>query len=232
MEEKIVKEKSALKEWIAWAKKGNWSIPGYRIVEAPKGPKLGETTTERYMIVERPHGVTYQHSQGLVSKFFEGLTNKELWGTVCHGCETTYCPPRAHCWNPECKVAETEWRRLPMKGEIWTYSVMLFSATGFMEMLPFVLAYVKVDEADTAFPMQIKGIPPEDVYIGMKVELNFVDEPKGDLMDLYGTPSGKIEPPEEAALQRDPESVERLKRDLESTYAFVLKRFGIDNRIR
>jgi hypothetical protein len=51
-------------------------------------------------------------------------------------------------------------------------------------------------------------------------------------MDLYGTPSGKIEPPENAALQRDPESVERLKRDLEKTYAFVLKRFGIDNRIR
>jgi hypothetical protein len=129
-------------------------------------------------------------------------------------------------------VAETEWRRLPMKGEIWTYSVMLFSATAFMEMLPFVLAYVKVDEADTAFPMQIKGVPPEDVYIGMKVDLNFVDEPKGDLMDLYGTPSGKIEPPENAALQRDPESVERLKRDLEKTYAFVQKRFGIDNRIR
>jgi hypothetical protein len=89
-----------------------------------------------------------------------------------------------------------------------------------------------VDEADTAFPMQIKGVPPEDVYIGMKVDVNFVEEPKGDLMDLYGTPSGKIEPPENAALQRDPESVERLKRDLEKTYAFVQKRFGIDNRIR
>jgi uncharacterized OB-fold protein len=232
MEEKIVKEKSTLKEWIDWAKKGNWSIPGYRIVEAPKGPKLGRTTTERYMIVERPHGVTYQHSLGLVSRFFEGLTNKELWGTICPICETTYCPPRAHCWNPECRVAETEWRRLPMKGEIWTYSVMLFSATAFIEQLPFVLAYVKVDESDTAVPMQIKGIPPEEVYIGMRVDINFVDEPKGDLMDLYGTPSGKAEPPEYAALQRNPVSVERLKRDLEKTYEFVLKRFGVDNRVR
>ena len=232
MEEKIVKEKSALKEWIAWARKGNWSIPGYRIVEAPKGPKLGETTTARYMIVERPHGVTYQHSLGLVSKFFEGLLNKELWGAFCPKCGTTYCPPRAHCWNPDCKVVETEWKRLPMRGEIWTYSVMLFSATAFMEKLPFVLAYVKVDGADTALPMQIKGVRPEDVYIGMKVDLNFVDEPKGDLMDLYGVPSGKVEPPENAALQRDPESVERLKGDLEKTYEFVLKRFGIDNRIR
>ncbi len=34
------------------------------------------------------------------------------------------------------------------------------------------------------------------------------------------------------ALQRDLESVERLKRDLEKTYAFVQKRFGIDNRIQ
>jgi hypothetical protein len=109
---------------------------------------------------------------------------------------------------------------------------MLFSATAFMEQLPFVLAYVKVDKADTAFPMQIKRVPPEDVYIGMKVDLNFVDEPKGDLMDLYGTPSGKIKPPENAALQRDPQSVQRLRRDLESTYDFVQKRFGIDNRIK
>jgi hypothetical protein len=232
MEEKIIKEKSALKEWIAWAKKGNWSIPGYRIIEAPKGPKLGETTTERYMIAERPHGVTYQHSLGLVSKFFEGLLNKELWGTHCPLCDTTYLPPRAHCWKPECKVAETEWMRLPMKGEIWTFSVMLFSATAFMEQLPFVLAYVKVEGADTALPMQIKGVKPEDVYIGMELDIKFVDEPTGDLMDLYGVPAGEVKPPVDAALQRDPRSVELLKKDLEKTYAFVLKRFGIDNRIR
>jgi len=232
MEEKTIKEKSALKEWIAWAKKGNWSIPGYRIVEAPKGPKLGETTTARYMIVEKPHGVTYQHSLGLVSKFFEGLLDKELWGTTCPECGTTYLPPRAHCWNPRCKVSETVWRMMPMEGEIWTYSVMLFSATAFMEKLPFVLAYVKVDDADTALPMQIKGIRPEDVYIGMRVHLDFIDEPKGDLMDLYGTPSGEVEPPENAALQRNPESVERLQADLEKTYDFVKKRFGVDNRIR
>ncbi|MGD2142316.1 MAG: Zn-ribbon domain-containing OB-fold protein [Candidatus Bathyarchaeota archaeon] len=232
MEEKIIKEKSALKEWIAWAKKGNWSIPGYRIVEAPKGPKLGETSTDRYMIVERPHGVTYQHSLGLVSKFFEGLLDKELWGTYCSKCSTTYLPPRAHCWKPECKVAETEWKRLPMKGEIWTFSVMLFSATAFMEQLPFVLAYVKVEGADTALPMQVKGVKPEDVYIGMELDLNFVEEPKGDLMDLYGTPHGDVKPPKDAVLQRDPRSVELLKKDLEKTYAFVLKRFGIDNRVR
>jgi hypothetical protein len=66
----------------------------------------------------------------------------------------------------------------------------------------------------------------------MRVSLNFVEDPKGDLMDLYGTPSGKLEPPENAALQRNPESVERLRGDLEKTYDFVMKRFGIDNRIR
>ena len=232
MTEKSIVDKSALEEWIAWARKGNWRPVGYRIVEAPKGPKLGETTTEHYMIVERPHGVTYQHSYGLVSKFFEGLLNKELWGTVCPKCGTTYCPPRAHCWNPECKAAECEWRRLPLKGEVWTYTVMLFSATAFMEQLPFVLAYVKVEGADTALPMQLREVRPEDAYIGMKVEIRFIEDPRGELMDLYGVPSGKIEPPEHAALQRNPESVERLKKDLESTYAFVLKRFGRDNRVR
>jgi hypothetical protein len=51
-------------------------------------------------------------------------------------------------------------------------------------------------------------------------------------MDLYGTPHGDIKPPKEAVLQRDPRSVELLKKDLEKTYAFVLKRFGIDNRVR
>jgi hypothetical protein len=80
--------------------------------------------------------------------------------------------------------------------------------------------------------MQIKGVKPEDVYIGMELDIKFVDEPTGDLMDLYGVPAGEVKPPVDAALQRDPRSVELLKKDLEKTYAFVLKRFGIDNRIR
>ena len=107
MEEKIIKEKSALKEWIAWAKKGNWSIPGYRIVEAPKGPKLGETTTERYMIVERPHGVTYQHSLGLVSRFSRGCWTRSSGGPSAPSAG----PPTARR-GPTAGNRSARWRRL------------------------------------------------------------------------------------------------------------------------
>jgi len=220
--EKIIVDKSNLKEWIKWAVKGDWGVKGYRIIEGVKGRKLGELEPQRYIIVERPHAVVYQHSQGLVSKFFEGLLEKKLYGTKCPKCKIVYCPPRAHCWNPECKLQETEWIELPLSGRVITYTIMAFSATAFLRYLPFILAYVQVDGAHTALPVRLTEIDPIDVYVGLRVKLKFIDEPKGELMDLYAVPAEKPKPP-----KREPKSIERLKKDLEKVYEWRERKFGI-----
>lgn len=229
MSKKVVEDRisDVKKEWEEYARKGNWTVKGYEIVKAPCGPgKLGEEKEGEFMIVYRPHGVLYNHSYGLVSKFFKGLIDKKLYGTKCPKCGTVYCPPRAHCWNPECRVEETEWIELPLRGKVHTFSVMLFSADAFLEMLPFILGYVQIEGAHTALPIQIEA-PPTEVFIGQEVEIKFRDNRKGELMDIYAVPVPGQKIPEYSCLHRDKRYIEDLERNLEKTYAFLEKRFGI-----
>jgi uncharacterized OB-fold protein len=215
------------KEWEDYARKGNWTVKGYEIVRAPSGPgKIEEAKEADFMVIYRPHGVLYHHSYGLVSKFFQGLISKKLLGTKCPHCETVYCPPRVHCWNPSCKVAETEWIELPLRGKVHTFSVMLFSADAFLEMLPFVLGYVQLEGAHTALPIQIMT-EPTNVFIGQKVKIKFREKRNGDLMDIYAVPAKEQVIPQDSCLHKTQRNISDLERDLENTNAFLEKRFGI-----
>lgn len=224
---KVIVDKSSeiRKTWEEWARKGNWRVRGYKIIEAPSGPETKDKNRlMRYMLIDRPHGELYQHSLGLVSKFFIGIIEGKLFGTRCPKCNTCYCPPRVHCWNPECKLAECNWEELPLKGRVHTFSVMLFSADAFLEHLPFVLGYIQIDNADTAIPMQILTAP-DQVFIGQRVEIKFRENRMGELMDMYALPEPGQEIPEDSCLHR-PKYLEDLNKNLEKTYQFLEKRFG------
>jgi len=228
-EGEIIEDKASpvKKEWEEYARRGNWTVKGYEIVKAPAGPgRIEDSKEEEFMVIYRPHGVLYNHSYGLVSKFFKGLIDKKLFGTECPKCKTVYCPPRAHCWNPACRVAETDWIELPLKGKVHTFSVMLFSADAFLEMLPFVLGYVQIENAHTALPIQIITAPTE-VFVGQEVEIRFREERKGDLMDIYAVPVEGQSIPADSCLHKSREITGDLERNLENTYAFMEKRFGM-----
>ncbi len=220
---KVLKSKEYKKEWDSWSLKGNWSPVGWRLAEGPRGYRLDQLTTGEYLIIQRPHGTLYHHSYGLISKFFKGLLEKKLYGTRCPSCGLTFCPPRAHCWNPGCKLKETEWVELPLRGEVFTFSVMAFSATPFLKTLPFILAYVRVEGCCTTITTRLLDINPWDVYPGLKVKLHFVDEPKGDMMDIYCTPAEKPDP--KKRIMTD-EEIERLKEDMRIVRDWVIRKFG------
>lgn len=228
-EGKVIEDRASpiKKEWEEYARKGNWTVKGYEMVRAPSGPgRLEESKDTDFMVIYRPHGVLYNHSYGLVSRFFKGLIDKKLFGTKCPECGTVYCPPRVHCWNPACRVAETQWVELPLKGKVHTFSVMLFSADAFLEMLPFVLGYVQIDGADTALPLQIVTAPT-DVFVGQKVRIKFREKRNGDLMDIYAVPVRGQAIPRDSCLHRQAKNVSDLNRDLEGTYGYLERRFGI-----
>jgi len=109
---------------------------------------------------------------------------------------------------------------MPTEGVIVTYTIMAFSATPFLSELPFVLAYVKVGDAATALPIQVKEIDPIDVHIGLKVNIKFKEERVGDLMDIYAVPAEKPHPP-----PRSKEEIEWLKRELKIVEEWVNKHF-------
>ena len=220
--EKALKEKKIdEKQWRDWERKGGWRPEGWKIVELKDGPTLNSLKPEKFLIVHRPHGNVFHHSYGKTSKFFMGLLENKLLGTKCPKCGLTYCPPRAHCFNPECRLAETKWVRLPKKGEVHSYTVMAIAWPAMAHLQPLVGAMVRVNGTNTCVPMTMRDIDPEKVNIGLKVNIHVEKQPKGDLLDIYATPAEKPKPP-----KRTPQELKRFRDDMKKTTAWVQKTFG------
>ena len=220
--EKVVKEvKYEKKWWDEWERKGGWRPEGYKIVEMNDGPTLNDLKPGKFLIVHRPHGSMFHHSYGKVSKFFTGLLEGKLYGTRCPKCGLVYCPPRAHCYNPKCRLLETEWIELPKKGAVYSHTIMSIAWPAMAHLQPLVGAMVRIDGTNTCLPMTMKDIDPEKVGIGLRVNIHIVENPKGDLLDVYGTPAEEPKPP-----KRTEEELKRFRKDMELTRAWVRKRFG------
>lgn len=224
---KIIESKEYDKQWDAWSLKGNWSVVGWRLVEGLRGYRIDKLSSTQYLVIQRPHGTLYHHSYGIISKFFKGLIEKKLYGTRCPKCGATFCPPRAHCWNPNCRLKETEWVELPLKGEVHTFSAMAFSATPFLKTLPFIIAYVRIDGCCTTLPTRVLEVNPWEVYPGLRVKVNFVEQPKGEIMDLYCTPAEKPDPSKFIMTE---EQIKKLKEDMRKVLEWVKRKFGSEAR--
>jgi len=218
---------------------GLWDIKGHQIVKGPWGggtiEEAKKRTPKEFMVIDRASFAFYSHSYGLVSPFFRGLLEGKLMGTKCPKCGTVYSPPRAHCWKPECKVADCfeNWIDLPLTGIIHTFTVQCLAAAPFEHMLPFSMGWVQVDGVDTTLPTLLH-IPPKEIFIGKKVKFEFVPKGKrkGDLMDLYAVaavPGEKV--PEWACLQKDPQVMEFVENSMKATLEFINSRYGIDNSL-
>lgn len=220
--EKLLREqKIDEKYWGNWEREGGWRPVGWKIVEMNDGPTLNDLKPEQFMIVHRPHANFYHHSYGKVSKFFTGLLEGKLYGTKCPKCGLVYCPPRAHCYNPKCKLQETVWIELPKKGEVYSYTVMAIAWPSMAHLQPLVGALVRIEGTNTCLPMTMRDVDPEKVNIGLKVNIHIERQPKGDLLDVYATPAEEPKPP-----KRTPEELKRFKEDMEKTLAWVRKNFG------
>ena len=118
----------------------------------------------------------YRHSLGKYSRFFSELENKRFLATKCPQCAKVWAPPRPLC--PDC-LQITEWHELSGKGSLASFSVMHYapSMTAYLET-PYVLAYVKLEGADTLFAHLLKNYCSLDaIHIGMPVKVVYQDGP-------------------------------------------------------
>jgi uncharacterized OB-fold protein len=220
--EKVLKEeKIDEKSWQAWERKGGWRPVGWKIVEMNDGATLNSLKPSEFMIVHRPHANFFHHSYGKTSKFFKGLLEGKLYGTKCPKCGLVYCPPRAHCFTPKCRLEETTWIELPKKGEIHAHTVMAIAWPSMAHLQPLVGAMVRIDGTNTCLPMTMRDIDPEKVNVGLKVNIHIEKQAKGDLLDVYATPAEEPKPP-----KRTTEELKRFREDMEKTRAWVKKTFG------
>lgn len=102
--------------------------------------------------------------------FWEACQRHELYLQRCRACGTLRYYPRALC---ACLSSDTEWVRSSGRGSVYTYTVTYQNQSpGFRDELPYVLAYVELEEG-VRLLTNIVGCVPEQVYIGMPVRVTF-----------------------------------------------------------
>ncbi|HUE39571.1 MAG TPA: Zn-ribbon domain-containing OB-fold protein [Candidatus Binatia bacterium] len=105
--------------------------------------------------------------------FWEACARHELVLQKCASCKTPRFYPRAVC--PECASSQTEYVRASGRGTIYTFTVTHQNqAPGFRDELPYVMAYVELDEGPRILT-NIINTAPDAVRIGLPVEVVFED---------------------------------------------------------
>lgn len=105
--------------------------------------------------------------------FWEACQRHQLYVQKCGGCGALRYHPRALC--PSCLSDKTEWVLSSGRGTVYTFTVTYQNqAPGFRDSLPYVMAYVELDEG-VRLLTNIVDCPPEQVKIGMAVEVTFDD---------------------------------------------------------
>ena len=105
--------------------------------------------------------------------WWEAAQRHDLYIQKCRDCGDLRFHPRALCTS--CMSARTEWVRCKGTGKIYTFTVTNQNqAGGFRDSLPYIMAWVEVDEG-LKMLTNIVDCPPEQVKIGMPVEAVFDD---------------------------------------------------------
>ena len=115
--------------------------------------------------------------------FFEACARHELVLQRCGACGTLRYYPRALC--PACLSAKTEYQRTSGRGTVYTFTVTHQNqAPGFRDELPYVMAYVQLDEGPRILT-NIVHTDPQAVRIGMPVEVVFEEFDEGSALPKF-----------------------------------------------
>jgi len=125
------------------------------------------------MAQEKKYAKPLQHLDEENRPWWEALKRHELYLQRCRDCAAIRYYPRAQC--PECLSPRTEWIRASGRGKVYTFTATWQNqAAGFRESIPYVMAYVQLDEGPKMLT-NIIDCGPEQVKIGMPVEVVYED---------------------------------------------------------
>ena len=139
--------------------------------------------------------IEYQYTVGPeAAAFFDGLRRREMLGSRCDSCGQVAVPPKAFC--ERCFKRITELIPVGLMGKIEAATVVTTPFEG-SPPVPYCVAYVTLDGADSATANYIRGIDlpheitalPEELEPGRRVEVQFAEAPEGRLSDFWFTPA-------------------------------------------
>ncbi len=105
--------------------------------------------------------------------FWEATKGHELCYQRCDDCGTVVFYPKHHCTS--CGSANLTWLTSKGLGNVYTYAIVRANRSpAFQEYVPYVLAYVDLDEGFRIMT-NIVNVDPEQVRIGMGVRVRWED---------------------------------------------------------
>lgn len=128
---------------------------------------MSTQTTER-----RPHRVVPRPSTES-QPFWDACARHELVMQRCNACGRFWFPPSnrcQHCWSDD-----TAWTPLSGRATVHAFTVYHRAyAAELADQLPYVVAVVEVEEGPRLIT-NVVGCDPDDVHVGMAVEVTFED---------------------------------------------------------
>ena len=109
----------------------------------------------------------------LTRPFWEGAREGVLMLPRCRDCNRVHWYPRHIC--PFCHSMNLEWIEGSGKGRLHTFAVQVRAFGGWAEEVPFVTAYIDLDEGDRMVTV-LRGVDPkkpQDIKIGSRVQVEF-----------------------------------------------------------
>lgn len=103
----------------------------------------------------------------------------------CPACDLPFWYPRGFC--PRCGGDAVAWRAASGLGEVYSYSVVRRAAGPWAEHVPFVLAFVTLDEGVTV-QANVVGCSAAELEPGLRVRAVFERQGPDDLPVLRFTP--------------------------------------------
>lgn len=112
--------------------------------------------------------------------FWDGCAKEQLLLQQCTRCQRYRHPPSPIC--PDCLSSEHEWVQASGRGTVYTFSIVRHAFRRAWEpLVPYVLGVIELAEGPRLLS-NVVDVAPEEVRIGMEVELMF--EPISEDMKL------------------------------------------------
>jgi uncharacterized OB-fold protein len=115
--------------------------------------------------------------------YWEATREQRLVLPWCPSCDGPFWYPREVC--PRCLSPDVEWRAASGRGRVYACSTMPKPAmSGLADLVPYVVALVELDEGVRVMS-NVTGCPPDDVVVGMPVQVTWEALPDGRHLPLF-----------------------------------------------
>jgi uncharacterized OB-fold protein len=125
-----------------------------------------------------------------MDKFYDSLENKKIIGNKCSECGKVFVPPRKICGQCNQTIPlDNNWVNLPNTGTLLNYTITPYRVsdrTARKTKKSQIIGMVNIDGSDTAITYRLLKIEPEEVKIGMKMNIEWEEKPKGNPSDIKG----------------------------------------------